>query len=324
MEKNLNNGRSLNYYRSLNSKNMHLKCIFFLPINYQFVLHLLYYGFIIKIQFTIIWYIKLYIEGCRMYYFIENSYTRRLYEQIKNTSTEFVLIAKAEFDMATGSNIVIIDQDDLNFLASKKISTNQIIVLGESVEPYKCVSKYQSYRQIKAQISDSHFSKYLFTSDQNLDFGDIFLKELAHKLDVDYIISLNFSQTSNFSLYNWTNNQSIEIPKKIILDLISNLPDAFNLPESEIISFINTLALKGNLLILSYPLKGNLDKLLLSIAHKVFLVTSTFENKYSNQIRQYTKAELHLIPFEKADTNNQFETTISKIEKSILTHLTTL
>ncbi|GAB6109151.1 hypothetical protein [Fusibacter bizertensis] len=257
-----------------------------------------------------------------MYYLIENNYTRRLYEQIKSASTEFALVDQNEFDVTLESDTVIIDQDDLNFLALKKISANQIIVLGEPMEPYKCVSKYQSYRQIKAQISNAHFSKYLFTSDKNIDFSETFSKKIAQKLDVDYIVSLNFSHTSNFSLYNWTNNPSLEIPKKIILDLISNVPDAFNLPESEIISFINALALKGSVLILSYPLKGNLDKLLLSIVHKVFLVTSTFENKYINQINQYTKAELNLIPYEKADMINPFEMNINKLEKSILTHLT--
>lgn len=232
-----------------------------------------------------------------MHYLVENNYTRRLYQQLKIQSNKFEIISRSELDLLSETDTLIIDESDLNFIETVITSKEQVIVLGESITPYKCISKYQSYRNIQAQLSNAKLPIYLFTSESNIECSDIFFKSLATQLGIEYIVSLNYVPNSNFSLYQWSIDSSIEIPKHTIIDLISSVPDIFNSPVEEILGFVDAVSLKSSVLIISYPLKSCLDKKLLEIANTVFLVTSNFESDYPTRIKQFTNATIYSFPY---------------------------
>lgn len=256
-----------------------------------------------------------------MFYIVENNYTRRLYKQLKSQSTDIGLISKNDLHLLLESDTLIVDQEDLNFFEIQQVSKDQMIVLGETHENYKCISKFQSFRQIKTQISSSKFPIFFFTSDKNISFSDRFIEEFSQLLEVEYIVSLNYTDRTNFSLYQWSLNPTHDVPKKKIINLISNVPDMLNSPASDIITFLNAIAVKGSVLVTSYPLKGILDKQLLSLASIVFLITHTLDLNYTNQIRQYVKGNLHFILNETDQLSLQNAETVNPMEHIILNKL---
>ncbi len=256
-----------------------------------------------------------------MLYIIENNYTRRLYKQLKSLSTDFSLISKNDLHLLMASDTLIVDQEDLNFFEIQQVSRDQMIVLGETLENYKCISKFQSFRQIKTQINSSEFPIFFLTSDKNISFSDRFIDAFSQILRVEYIVSLNYTDKTNFSLYQWSLNPTYDVPRKQIIYLISTVPDTLNSPESDIITFINALAIKGSVLVISYPLKGNLDKRILALSSIVYLITPTLDLNYSNQVRQYIKGNLHFILNENDKYNLQNAETLNQLEQSILNKL---
>ncbi len=206
-----------------------------------------------------------------MIYFLKNSYTEKLYNKIKMSVVNLSLISIETIEKLQNDDILVVDDNDRELIRELNLIDENVIILGESDDDYRVISKYQSIERIKSLISDQFFPLYFCTSTEVMTLTEMQMYRIAEKFSIEYIFCLNFNPDSKFSLFQWSMNDGPILQSKEILYVINNISDLRFEPSSEILSLIESTRKRGNTMVFSFPLKGQLDFYILEITN--FLIT---------------------------------------------------
>ena len=222
-----------------------------------------------------------------MIYLLENEYTRKLYNFFKSTAR---LISKTDLINLDQDTTLVLDEVDLPCFEQLKISINKVIVLGDSQvgdsDAFTYVSKYQSYKNIFKRIYDSNFPVYLLSSSKISDFSPDLIKRIATRIESDYIVSLNYSDSSAFSLYDCISEGQFVFERGEINEIMTNFYDYLKPPSEDIIKLIGQLQKKGPVLLVSTPLKGALDLALLKHSNTLFWFGDVTSSNFVNDLKK--------------------------------------
>lgn len=210
-----------------------------------------------------------------MVYFIKSPYTHKLFYRLKQNHPEIVLIELDSLEKVQPSDRVVLDACHFSTLEAKNFVHENLIVLGEKTEitsQAKTVSKYQSYKQIEALILDVSFPVYFLTQTNQNILSEETLIKISNHLDIDYRISLNYSPSSSFSLFNHIVKEVSHIERHKTINVITCFKDYLNPPVNTLITMIEEMKMKGSVLIYSAPLKGQLDYSIMTSADSVLLL----------------------------------------------------
>lgn len=200
------------------------------------------------------------------------------------------LILKTDLIDLKPDTLLVIDEVDLPSFEQLKVNINKVIVLGESqvgaTDAFTYVSKYQSYKNIFKLINDSNFPVYLLSSSKISDLSPDLIKRIATRIESDYIISLNYSDSNAFSLYDCINAGQFAFERGEINEIMTNFYDYLKPPTEDIVKTIAQLQKKGMILLVSTPLKGALDLALLKHSNTLLWIDDVSSSAFANDLKK--------------------------------------
>jgi len=206
-----------------------------------------------------------------MIYLVENDYTKKLYPLLSVYMTHIEMIPISMLDQLESNHTIIIDVLDIPKLHDQGNRFSELIQLGlennKDLPHGRMISKYQSYKNIIKLLIETNFPIFMLTSKDSFHISPNLIESLVGTLELDYIISINYSYSSAFSLYDSMMNNHSTFEKGKTYDILSNFQDYMNPPIDDIMKLIFNLRKKGTVLIVTTPLKGPLDLALIKNAN---------------------------------------------------------
>ncbi len=211
-----------------------------------------------------------------MIYIIENAYKKKLYEQLENSVSELQLISMAYIAKLDTNQRIIVDEIDFQAFESLHYNPLEVVVLTEkelqSMDKIRYVKKFQSIKNIMALVTHLTFPMIFLVFSAKKAENDALINNIAKNREIDMVISLDFNPDSNFSIFDSLVQLSKECINSVHLDVITHIEDYLNPPIDDLIILIKRLKDKKRLMIVSSPLKGTLDSVIMTLADTIILV----------------------------------------------------
>jgi nitrogen regulatory protein PII-like uncharacterized protein len=233
-----------------------------------------------------------------MKFIVENNYTKKLFIQLNMTLTNLQLIALADVASIDAGHDFIVDEDDYETFEALQDQAREVIVLTDKkkyassvIENVRCIKKFQSTKNILTLVSQEAFPMTYLGFTNKSDDKEAIIREVSRKYDIDRVISLDFSPSSSFSLFDSLTRNVNKVSNQTNLDVIANIHDYLNPPIADLITYLNCLKETNRLLIVSSPLKGALDAALMDLSDTIILVENDKTMKLATHLDQRIKSK---------------------------------